>query len=326
MDQKAQVQAPMDRQEIQQIRKAQRLDKLLARYKGVVAIAVRNKEVRGQKTDRLCICVFVKNKLQLQQLSAEDVIPPTIACIPTDVIEGTLKWGPGKITPSAAAQSKTGVTSAMTDVLVGGLSISNQYDLEHFGTLGIVLTSNGVNTALTCAHVAVNPHKQPTIGQEVIEPASGKYPADKMGKVENYYFDQINLDAALVTIDSSRQSELWTIEGIDGEIKGWADGAVGDNVEKTGAATGHTYGRISAIDYTMVADDEEWGEITLENQITVEGQGFADDGDSGAALIQSTTNKMVGMMVATLTRKTDDGSIKHFAVFSPSADIKNIIE
>ena len=52
--------------------------------------------MKGQKTDTLGITVYVKKTLQLQQLSAEEAIPPTISGIPTDVVECVNLWGPGK--------------------------------------------------------------------------------------------------------------------------------------------------------------------------------------------------------------------------------------
>ena len=81
----------------------------------------------------------------------------------------------------------------------GGLSISNQYNLGRYGTLGIILTSNGAPTALSCVHVMVYPPPQP--GQGVIEPGGprgGTYPADGIGKVSiAEYNGPNNVDAAL---------------------------------------------------------------------------------------------------------------------------------
>ena len=178
------MEAERDRQAIQQKRKANRLDDQLIKCKGVIGIDVEHKLVKVQKTDRLGITVYVEKKLQLHQLSAEEAIPPTINGIPTDVVEVVNLWGLWKPLQRSAAdvmQSKEKATLQGTDVLVGGLSIRNQY-MPGGGTLGIVLSSKGVPTALSCAHVMVYPDKSPRVGQGVIEPEVGKYPDDKIGK------------------------------------------------------------------------------------------------------------------------------------------------
>lgn len=155
----------MERHAILQKRKALRLDEQLLRCKGVIGIDVENKRVNGKKTDRLCLKVYVKKKLQLQQLSAEEVIPPTINDIPTDVDECTYLWGPSK-RRAADVDSLQADTLQGTDILEGGLSIGNQYDPVGYGTLGIVLSWKGAPTAVSCAHVMVDPKQSPEKAQD----------------------------------------------------------------------------------------------------------------------------------------------------------------
>ena len=288
----------MERQAILQKRKAHRLDDKLIKCKGVLGIDVEHKREKGQKTDKVGITVYVMKKLPHQKLSAIEAIPPTINGIPTDVVEVVNLWGlwnPSQRSSAQAMQSQQRATLQGTDVLVGGLSIRNE-GLAGGGTLGIVLSSKGVPTALSCAHVMVNPNTSPRVGQTVIEPKNGKVPDDKMGAVSLYSINdaKVNVDAALVPIISGRKSTEWTVNGI-GAIGGWGSASVGDDVEKVGQSSGHTYGKIVSTDFTATLQDQNWGSVKLENLIKIDSK-FSVGGDSGSALISSKTKKMVGMV------------------------------
>lgn len=311
----------MERQEILRKRSELRLDERLKNYKGVVGIDVENKRLNRQKTDTLSIAVYVEKKLQTQQLSDDEAIPEMIEGIPTDVVEVNYLWGPAHISQPRAAyyessEPKAMVTIQATDELVGGLSICNQYTPDYYGTLGIVLPSKGAPTALSCAHVMVHP--PPATGQGVMEPVLGTYPVDCIGNVSLYHFNDENTDAALVPI-TERSSSLWTVMDI-GKIDGWGTGCVGDDVEKVGVTSGHTYGVISSTTYTLITSDPDWGDITLTNQIKIDSE-FSKPGDSGSAVIDSKTKKMVGMVEA--GGEMNDGEF--FSVVQPSAYLQAII-
>ena len=77
----------MDREAIQAIRKKNHLDDKLLKCKGAVGVDVEHKRVKGQKTDTLGITVYVKEKLDRKELSADEAVPEMIEGIPTDVVE-----------------------------------------------------------------------------------------------------------------------------------------------------------------------------------------------------------------------------------------------
>ena len=104
---------------------------------------------------------------------------------------------------------------------------------------------------------------------------------------------KFNVDAALVPI-SGRKSSLWTVKDI-GNIGGWGRAGVGDEVEKVGQSSGHTSGKIVSTDFTATLQDQYWGSVKLENLIRIDSK-FSVGGDSGSALINSKTKKMVGMV------------------------------
>ena len=81
-----------NREDIQKIRVEKDLDSKLLKYKGAIGVDVDYKQVKGQKTDKLGITVYVKKKLPQGELSVEDVIPAEIEGVPTDVVECPNVW------------------------------------------------------------------------------------------------------------------------------------------------------------------------------------------------------------------------------------------
>jgi hypothetical protein len=82
----------MDREAIQGIRTAKRLDDKLLECKGVVGVDVDYKQVKGQKTDAFSITVYVKKKIAKEELSVDEAVPAEIEGIPTDVVECSNVW------------------------------------------------------------------------------------------------------------------------------------------------------------------------------------------------------------------------------------------
>ena len=220
----------------------------------------------------------------------------------------------------SSEQRATEVTTKQerTAVLEGGLSISNQYNLGSYGTLGIVLMSQNAPTALSCAHVMVYPPLLPAAGQGVIEPGGpqgGGYPADSIGRTSLVEYGLNNVDAALVPIQG-RLSSVGSIVNI-GKVNGFANAFVGQHVKKMGATTGLLQGVVGSTAFTWTYTTS-LGPITLHNQIRVDGE-FALPGDSGSAVIETTNNQMVGMVVSGTT------SNPYFTVCNTSADLARII-
>jgi hypothetical protein len=65
----------------------EKYEKTLMLKKGVVGCAVGYKYIAGKKTDQICIICYVIKKIPEHQLHEDDLVPPMIEGIPTDVIE-----------------------------------------------------------------------------------------------------------------------------------------------------------------------------------------------------------------------------------------------
>ena len=298
----------MNRQEIQEIRTAINLDAKLLKYSGVIGVDVDYKQVKGQKTDKFGITVYVKKKLAENELSVSDIVPSKIEGIQTDLIECPNVWPSPEYTEQSAAQ-----VQPRAPVLFGGLSISNQFNPTYQGTLGIVILSNNVPTALSCAHIMLSPPAKP--GQGVMEPSGtqgGTYPKDSIGTVTQASYGNNNLDAAIVPIQG-RSSTQNFIQNI-GNVNGWISPAVSQRVGKMGITTGLTEGLITSTTLTW-SYTTPLGGITLYNQIRVDNTGgsvFAQPGDSGSAVV-NTNYLMVGMVVS--------GVPNNFTVCNSSNDL-----
>lgn len=305
----------MNREEIQQIRTDKNLDDKLLECKGVIGVDVDYKRVKGEKTDKLGITAYVQKKLTKAELSAGEAVPEKVEGIPTDVTECPNVWPSPEMFAEMPQQADSPATQ--TSVLEGGLSISNQFALQGYGTLGIVLISRNLRVALSCPHVMVNPPAG--VGQGVIEPSGpngGIWPRDSIGTVQLYRYGLQNVDAALVPIQG-RLSSLFTVINI-GSVSNYGTAFVGNVMRKMGATTGFRRGVVGSTTATW-RYTTALGTITLYNQIRVDNAGgvdFALPGDSGSAVVNA-NNLMVGMVVA--------GTPGQFTICNTSADIARVI-
>ena len=134
--------------------------------KNVVCVSSGFKVKNGVKTDIPSFIISVKSKLNLNELSVEDVIPSEINGIKTDVIEvGEIHaLGTCVVAPSAACSPH----GNLYDPLVGGISIgTKKFDRTNAvyytasGTLGSICVdlTDGSLVVLTNNHVAGVTHK-----------------------------------------------------------------------------------------------------------------------------------------------------------------------
>jgi hypothetical protein len=98
-----------------------------------------------------------------------------------------------------------------------------------------------------------------------------------------------------------------------GAPNGTADATVDMSVHKFGRSTGYRVGRVDSVTFTGTVDFET-GSLLFENQILIrnaQGQMFSDDGDSGALILERTSQNAVGLLFAgsashTLANHIDD--------------------
>ncbi|WP_418275190.1 hypothetical protein ACNHYB_09980 [Isoptericola jiangsuensis] len=152
-------------------------------------------------------------------------------------------------------------------------------------------------------------------GDGVLQPGpadGGSDPADRVGTVAAVVplaaGERAQVDAALALLDDPDVDLDYPV----GRITTTAEAVPGDLVEKIGRTTGHTHGRVSAIemDDVLVGYGPELGVLAFDGQIEVESTrpgSFSQGGDSGS-LVYRSDGVAVGLLFAGSETGGPDGS------------------
>lgn len=144
----------------------------------VVGVAVGFKESKGEKTGDVAVIVLVEQKKPLAALSAQDVIPPEVEGMRTDVYEvGYLR-----------AQQAENPKGRFRPIIPCGVSIGH-YRVTA-GTLGVVVTdkTTGERLILSNNHVLANSNDS-LIGDAILQPGAidgGLNPGDVVATLERF--------------------------------------------------------------------------------------------------------------------------------------------
>ena len=292
----------------------------LLKRANVVATGVGYKETGGQRTSTLCIVCSVKKKVDAGQLSGQDLVPATVAGMPTDVLQ-------------------TGVIRALqapTDRFrpaPGGVSVG--HGAITAGTLGCWVTKNGQKVILSNNHVLANSNAA-EIGDPILQPGpfdGGNFPQDHIANLEQFVpiaFEgepsQCQFANAVISVfnlscramNSNTRYRVTNIQAVDnlvdaaiarplnpadikdeilniGPIQGRVQGELGMAVKKSGRTTGFTTGEIQQVDVTANVQYGA-GQIALFTDQLLAGA-MSQGGDSGSAVLDD-DNRLTGLLFA----------------------------
>lgn len=275
----------MDKKTIVSVKEA--YDDELLKCKGVVCTDIQPKLVNEVSSSSLGITVYVKKKVPRKELCDEDVVPPEVGGVCTDVFECSHYWPSKDLAISLKAKDSAEPT------LQGGECIGCDGTLVGYGTLGIAAVFNGVPTVATCAHI-ISSWSEAPLGENMLTCYSQK----PFGKSYRRYRGQShNVDLGLANINVQEWTYLQEEIQDIGRITGYASPRLGDLVTKYGATTKKTSGVISSVDVTFVEGDPiyGWPDVTLHHQFRIEGA-WALPGDSGSVVVNQ-ERRVVGMVV-----------------------------
>lgn len=226
----------------------------------------------------------------------------------------------GRIRPTATTAPRPPVATALavgqtarTRPLRPGVSIAH-VDVSA-GTLGAFVRVDGCLHALSNYHVLVG-SPSAGVGDAVLQPGpadGGRDPQDRVGVLAGFVPLQPGrtalVDAAVARLDD----ETVDLDHPVGRVTRTAEALGAEEVEKSGRTTGITRGRITAIelDDVVVGYGGELGELSLDDQIEVEGLGtgpFSRGGDSGSLVYVAATGVAVGLLFAGSERGGENGS------------------
>ena len=291
----------------------------------VVGVGIDEKYVDGVPTGVHSIKFLVRTKVQPSALSTSEKLPPSVDGIPTDVEEV------GMIVPLAtkAARAKapaattmpnpkTKIRPAQPGCSTGFRDPTNTFIMA--GTFGLVVkdTLNNIYV-LSNNHVLADENGVEADGVTTRRALSPGAPVFQPGL----------LDGGKVATDQIAELTRWidlradqTDNKVDGAIaKALQPALVSRNilfigpptgttvatkdmiVQKFGRTTSYRAGRVSSV-FFDVSIPYEVGEVMFSDQIAIRGlngKRFSDSGDSGSAILERSSNKVVGLLFAGAT-------------------------
>jgi hypothetical protein len=302
----------------------------------VVGVGVGFKESRAKRTEQLSMVVLVKQKLPTGQLRPEDLVPPEIEGVPTDVREVGELW---------VQQDRRGLWRPAP----GGVSIG------HFaitaGTLGTLVRDrkSGELLILSNNHVLANSNDA-QIGDSILQPGpvdianflhqDPNDPQFRIATLERFVSISFSTDvptcdlaravadvsnalaralgsthrllayqqnlAAMNEVDaavarpldpSALQSDILEVGAVLGN--GTKEVGLGAPVEKSGRTTGHLVGTVDLIGVTASVNYAAFPNTRIAqfaNQILT--GPISQGGDSGSLVVDRATKRAVGLLFA----------------------------
>ena len=175
------------------------------------------------------------------------------------------------------------------------------------GTLGGFVRTAAGPAMLSNNHVLAASDAA-TVGDPILQPgpADGGTAADRVATLtafQRFSADVPNLvDAAVALLDDGVESSPADVPGgpLVGPVPAGADVDPDEAVEKVGRTTGHTRGRISAVEVDAVAVQYDEAVYRFDDQIEIEGLSgaFSAGGDSGSVIWRSRDRAPMALLFA----------------------------
>lgn len=284
----------------------------------VVGVGLGIKWTNAKPTGKMAIIVMVSQKLEADQLNADDMIPSEIGGIVTDVMAvGTIYAGGSESMDSSARTLNNRVRPAKGGYSVGHYQITagtigtSVYDILPGGKVSPPVHGTGIPSKyyiLSNNHVLANSNAA-NIGDPILQPGpydGGTNPADRIAALSRFIpitfqppvpLQQHNnlVDAAVAEGQfSDLNREIYWI----GNVRGWRRKMrvnVGLYVKKTGRTTNLSIGRIVAINATVDVNYGGGNVARFKDQFVT--TNISAGGDSGS-LVTTLDNVAVGLLFA----------------------------
>jgi hypothetical protein len=294
----------------------------------VVGVGIDEKYVDGVPTGINAIKFLVRSKASLSTLSKKEKLPEFVDGIPTDVEEVGLIVPLAKKATAKAPAAATNMPNPQTKMRPAqpGCSVGFREPNDDFimaGTFGaVVKDSQGNSYILSNNHVLAFENGVEANGITKREALSPGAPIFQPGLLDNgnSATDQIATLTRWIDLRADRDDNL-----VDGAIARVANAGLLDRnilfigaptgtataakdmvVHKFGRTTSYRAGRVTSVLFDVTVPYEV-GEVMFADQIAVRGlngQRFSDSGDSGSAILERSTNKVVGLLFAGATNGT----------------------
>jgi len=284
----------------------------------VVGMGVGVKWKKGQPTGEPALVVLVTQKLEKDQVSKADLVPPKLAEMQTDVLAIGYPFAGGSEPLEAGTQTLArrirpaeGGYSVGHFKITAGTIATCVYDILPGGTVSP--PAHGIGSPpryyiLSNNHVLANSNAA-ALGDPILQPGpfdGGVDPADRIARLSR--FIPITFEPPVPRALHSNLVDAAVAQGqfhdLDREIywigyvRGWrrkANVTVGTIVQKTGRTTNYTTGRITAISATVDVNYGGGRVARLKDQIVT--TNISAGGDSGS-LVTTLDDVAVGLLFA----------------------------
>ncbi|HEX8843040.1 MAG TPA: hypothetical protein VF791_00140 [Pyrinomonadaceae bacterium] len=278
--------------------------------KNIVACGISEKVSKGKATGKLALTFYVRKKVSLKQLRADEAIPPTIPesmsgpkAIPTDVkVIGRIRLE----------------LNAIRKPLQPGNSIGHIKVTA--GTLGTWVMKDGKIMILSNSHVLAESGKAKR-GDDILYPGKldgGKKPKDLVARLTDFVpfqtgGDFVNkVDCAVATPLEERLDEIKReIKGL-GLPRGTIKAKRGMKVTKVGRTTGKTTGRVLDVNFRTIVNYPGIGKVGFIDQVLC--TRYTEGGDSGSLVLDKESGKAVGLH---FSGSPPEGGGRGSSVFNP---------
>jgi len=286
--------------------------------KNVVGMGVGVKWRKGQPTGEPALVVLVTHKLEKDQVSKVDLVPPKLAQMQTDVLAVGYPFAGAGVPQDAGIQTLAKrIRPAEGGYSVGHISITAGtiatcvYDILPGGTISPPAHGVGIPPKyyiLSNNHVLANVNAG-FPGDPVLQPGpfdGGTNPADRIATLSRFVPIMLQPPVALAlhnnlvdcAVAEGQFHDLDREIYWSGVVRGWrrkANVAVGTVIKKTGRTTNFTTGRITAINATIDVNYGGGRVARLKDQIVT--TNMSAGGDSGS-LVLTLDNVAVGLLFA----------------------------
>ena len=295
-----------------------------ARTHNVVGVGVDEKYVAGAPAGVSVVKFLVKTKIASSALSPSERLPKSIDGIPTDVEEVGLIVPLAKKKAPKKPKSQEPLPNPRIRMRPAqpGSSIGFQVPNDAFtmaGTFGLlvkdasgrlqILSNNHVLTFENGVETDGTTRVMSEPGAPIFQPGLldfGSIAIDQIARLTRWI--DLRADAETNKVDCAIAKPLGkSLVSKDvlfiGAPKGSAAATKDMVVHKFGRTSLYTAGRVSSVFFDVTVPYEV-GDVMFQDQMAIrglDGSRFSDGGDSGAAILERSTNKVVGLLFAGAT-------------------------
>jgi hypothetical protein len=298
--------------------RAFRAAKATAKTQNVVGVGIDEKYVDGIPTGIKAIKFLVKTKSPVAGLMKSEILPKSVAGFVTDVEEvGNIFPLAKKATVPTAATTpnpKTRLRPIQPGSSIGFEDPSNGFVMA--GTFGLLVKdSANVSYILSNNHVIAfesgieadgTKRVGIPVGSPIYQPGlldGGKVATDKVAELVRWVdlradqaANKVDCAIAKLTPQNIGSAEILFI----GAPQGTGAAVVDMVVHKFGRTTSYRAGRVTSVAFDLTLDYEV-GSVIFQDQLAVRGlnnRKFSDSGDSGSAILERSSNMVVGLLFA----------------------------